>query len=556
MNPVMDVSAERLQELERIAHDYQRLQQLLEQAVRNENIERDGEMSVFYVDPQTHRIVDSNNTARTFLGYDTLIGKDIRTLETRLAQYDADTRTYTQSGITENVYTCQYQHADGYPLIVKVHQRSLPKNGQTLLHYRLEDQSLHHQFWRELQRRENTCFKFQEKLKTLNEIMIELSRIESFDALCENVIRLGMERLGFDRLSLWFVDRERQMMLGSCGVDERGEIRAEHGMQWSYHDTHVEDFLKGKTDATIAQDDDPIYNDRSEIIGQGWHLTAPLMHGRACVGILTADNYLRKQPIKNYEAELLRQYGLAVGQLTELLRTRKQAVVLQLVEEQNKMLHKFITDVGHDFRTPLSIISTKSFLIRRVDDTAQKSVLAQDIQQQVMAISAMLTNMSDYLQLTYGQEMNCEPVALRNFVQSVIDSYRDQDQNAQFCWQVTLSTDVMVNIDSYYMGQALGEIIENAIQYTLGKEGVKICFVQAYDEIGVQISDKGVGIDPKDLPHIFKPLYRADEARTERRSGLGLAVAKAIVEAHDGRITVESTVGAGSTFTVWLPILP
>lgn len=542
-------------EMERITREYRHIEALLKQAEQGENLERYGELSILYVDPTTSHILEVNTAVIDFLGYDreTLLKMDIHALEVHPPEHANSMQMYVQNGLEERIYTCAYKHADGYARTVKVYQRTLPREGRMVLHYRLEDLSVAHQLWRELQRREDSCFKFQEKLKTLNEIMLELSHIESFDKLCEQIVQLGTKRLGFDRLGLWFLDRDKQMMMGSYGVDERGELRPEHDVSWSYLNTSIEAFINGKTEATVARDDQPIYNDRSEIIGYGWHMIAPLMHGNVCVGVVTADNYLRKQAIKNYEAELLRQYGLAVGQLTELLRTRQQAITLQLIEKQNKMLQKFVRDVGHDFRTPLSIISTKSFLIRRVEDPAQKSNLAQDIQQQVMTINTMLTHMSEYLELTYGQEMHREPTALRNFVQSIIDGYRDQSQYAHVQWQVKLEYDATVVIDRHYIGQALGEIIKNAIQYTLSKNIIRVNLLHTPDEIGIQIHDNGVGIDAKDLPHIFEPLYRADEARTERRSGLGLTVSKSIVEAHGGRIIAESIVGVGSTFTVWLP---
>lgn len=555
MTSSLHVPAEYLLQLEHIAREYGRIEALMQQVAQGESLERFGDLSILYVDPSTLRIVETNSAALDFLGYshEALIGMDIRALEVYRPEYSASHHTYIQNGSEEQLYTCDYRHVQGHTVTVTVHRRQMPRDGRTVFHYRLEDRSLAQRIRRELQRREDTSFKFQEKLKALNDIMLELTRIDSFDALCEQVIRLGMQRLGFDRLGMWFLDRENQMMIGSYGVDERGELRDEHEMRWSYRETYIQAFVDGKTDTTIAHDDEPIYNHHSEVIGYGWHVTAPIMHGSVCIGVLTADNYLRNYPIKSYEPELLRQYGLAVGQLTELLRRRQQAIALHLAEEQNKMLHTFLKDVGHDFRTPLSIISTKSFLIRRVESGEQKDAFAHDIQQQVMAISGMLNNMSEYIELIYGREMYREPTPLRNFVQSVIDGYRDQSQYAKVRWRVTLDRDATVMIDRQYMSQALGAIIENALQYTLDIGHVRINFLQAAHEIGIQIHDNGIGIHARDLPNIFKPLFRVDEARTERRSGLGLTLAKTVVEAHGGRITVESQVGQGSTFTVWLP---
>lgn len=82
-----------------------------------------------------------------------------------------------------------------------------------------------------------------------------------------------------------------------------------------------------------------------------------------------------------------------------------------------------------------------------------------------------------------------------------------------------------------------------------------ISLAQSREGHVITVKDNGAGIDPKDLPHIFEPFYRADAARSPGKSGfgLGLAIAKSIVEAHDGEISAESTLGQGSRFVIRLP---
>jgi signal transduction histidine kinase len=103
--------------------------------------------------------------------------------------------------------------------------------------------------------------------------------------------------------------------------------------------------------------------------------------------------------------------------------------------------------------------------------------------------------------------------------------------------------------------QVIASVIENAVHYT-PETGKILVYTEVQNQhVAVVVKDTGIGISEEDWPHIFEPFYRADQARstTNGRSGLGLAIAKHIVEAHNGSIEVQSAFGYGSTFTILLP---
>lgn len=118
---------------------------------------------------------------------------------------------------------------------------------------------------------------------------------------------------------MWLLDREREQMVGTYGTDETGAVRAEHAQGWSYHQTYIAQFLAGKTETVFAYDESPIYDDRSQIIGYGWHMSAPIRHGETFLGVLTVDNLLNKRPINDHDRELLRLYALMAGKLVDLI---------------------------------------------------------------------------------------------------------------------------------------------------------------------------------------------------------------------------------------------
>jgi len=115
---------------------------------------------------------------------------------------------------------------------------------------------------------------------------------------------------------------------------------------------------------------------------------------------------------------------------------------------------------------------------------------------------------------------------------------------------------LVVSGDADRLKQVLLNLVDNAIKHT--PDGGAVRITGASTDAGLvvlSVSDTGDGIPPQDLPHVFDRFYRVDKSRSRERggAGLGLAIAKSIVEAHGGGIEAHSTLGSGATFTVWLP---
>src|SRR5690606_18884239 len=114
----------------------------------------------------------------------------------------------------------------------------------------------------------------------------------------------------------------------------------------------------------------------------------------------------------------------------------------------------------------------------------------------------------------------------------------------------------LISCDYNMLIRAVTNLIANALNYTpIGGE-IRVQVYREGDYVGIRVQDNGIGIDPADLPHIFERFYRADKARSADTggTGLGLSITQRIIEAHAGEIRVESKPGAGSTFTILLPV--
>jgi len=113
-----------------------------------------------------------------------------------------------------------------------------------------------------------------------------------------------------------------------------------------------------------------------------------------------------------------------------------------------------------------------------------------------------------------------------------------------------------VSLDAEAMGQALANLVDNAIKYSGDRRVLRVKAALRDGHLAVTVADEGLGIPPEEQERIFEKFYRIGRSETQGRrgSGVGLALVRHIVEAHGGRVTVESQPGRGSRFTLWLPL--
>jgi len=242
----------------------------------------------------------------------------------------------------------------------------------------------------------------------------------------------------------------------------------------------------------------------------------------------------------------------------ELIAARKQAEEARLMKEQ------FAANVSHELRTPLNIImgfSEVMYLTPEVyGDLDWPSTLRRDVYQIYNSSRHLLKMIDDVLELSrfemVGFTLQKEHMSLEPLLRDTVDIAEKLFRGRPICLEVDVTQDLpTLEIDVTRIRQVLLNLLNNAARFT--EEGtVRVKVWRADGEVRVTVSDTGPGIPADELPHLFEEFYQVDRSMHRRHGGvgLGLAISKHFVEAHDGRIWVESEEGVGSTFTFVLPI--
>lgn len=160
---------------------------------------------------------------------------------------------------------------------------------------------------------------FQHDLKTLHEVNLELSSLETLDDLCQRTIELARERLGIDRIGLFLTDADHTELIGTFGVDTQGMVRNERYYRELIRQDHWTKQIDEAPNRVIFWTNVPHF-DNGQVVGEGWRVAAGLWNGHAVIGYLVTDNLLTQRPARPYETELLSLLGATVGHLVTIRR--------------------------------------------------------------------------------------------------------------------------------------------------------------------------------------------------------------------------------------------
>jgi PAS domain S-box-containing protein len=530
---------------------------------------------------------------------------------------------------------------------------------------------------------EEEALHFQQQLKQLNEITIELESVDTLTELCRQAVVLGREKLGFERIGIWLsLDDNPDMRQGMWGTDKDGNLIDERHLLVPVPEHEAKLTSEGDIFA-LNNDDLRHYNHEINSTGDGWLLIGLMWDGTKRVGWVFADNVVYGKPLTKNVSELFRLYAATIGLLcvrqiadeklreseiryraitetssdiimivdkeanvtyispslkvvmgieptriigqsvmqiihrddipeaTHLLQqclqfphlntrmnefrarhayghwVQMEAVITSMIDdpvingiliscrdlthrliaderkrimererERASVLRQFINDISHDFRTPLSTISTNAYLLK-LGKQEHITKRVDMIDQQIERLAKLIDNMNTITKLDETSHIRMEQVNINRILESISYDKSQDIQDKQLNLTLELQTPLPAVIGNVsLLNDAFYHLIDNAIQFCNPEDSIMIQSSEDQESVIIQITDTGDGIAQEDIPFIFDRLYRADKARSTDTggSGLGLAITRRIIDLHQGHIEVSSQLDEGTTIHLRLPI--
>ncbi|MDX1359555.1 MAG: HAMP domain-containing sensor histidine kinase, partial [Clostridia bacterium] len=222
------------------------------------------------------------------------------------------------------------------------------------------------------------------------------------------------------------------------------------------------------------------------------------------------------------------------------------------LQEEDSMRKRLSNDIVHELKTPIAVLSTNIEAILdgvyKADDERMSVLLSQ-----TNRLARLVNNLSDLTMLeTESKNDRHNQVNLTNVLESIFTVYMPAASDKNIDLQKEIENDLLVNGNEDRLLQVFVNILSNSMKYTDEGGNITIRAFSSGGDIVCEVEDNGIGIDDKDLPFIFNRFYRGDESRSRETggSGIGLAIAKAVVSSHGGEIKVNSKKGEGTKITV------
>jgi signal transduction histidine kinase len=275
-----------------------------------------------------------------------------------------------------------------------------------------------------------------------------------------------------------------------------------------------------------------------------WHFMRPLQDLTHAIQAMQQGQFGQAVPVRTQDE---------LGKLTQAFNQMSSDLT-----QANFLRRRMTADVAHDLRTPLTIIS--GHLEGLQDGTLKPtSQRFEAMNREVSRLKRLVDDLRT-LSLADSGELNlrCQFVDVGGLLRHVATSFQPLLDKEQLSVDIRLTSELHpLWADRERIGQVLGNLMNNAIRHT--PAGGKIILSACEDAQGFEIAvqDTGEGIPADKLPYIFERLYRVNESRSQQHgeSGLGLAIVRSLVEAHGGKISVQSEVGVGTTLTIRFPVV-
>lgn len=284
-------------------------------------------------------------------------------------------------------------------------------------------------------------------------------------------------------------------------------------------------------------------------------LVVPLILDGKIIGSISLRQNHQSRRWQPSEIELAQsvaaQAAIAVHQSRLYQKTRQQAEQLLELDRQKT---EFFQNISHEFRTPLTLTigPLESAVAQKQGLSYEQAAIALRNSRRLLRL---VNQLLDLQRLDAGRmQSNFRPCDLVEFVSQTVDSFRTYCQKKEIALKTELAECPEIYLDLEKFDKVLYNLLSNAMKFTPAGGSITVILQPAGDHCLLKVIDTGIGIRPDQIPHLFERFRQAEGSanRSYEGSGLGLALVKELVELHGGQISVESTYGEGTTFTVWL----
>ncbi|MCM3786949.1 ATP-binding protein [Domibacillus indicus] len=225
------------------------------------------------------------------------------------------------------------------------------------------------------------------------------------------------------------------------------------------------------------------------------------------------------------------------------------------IKHLEQMRKDFVANVSHELKTPITSIKgfSETLLDGALNDPDAAKMFLEIIWKESGRMERLVADLLDLSKIEQkGLTLNLTAVPLKKLLSEVIVTLESRLEAKDIALQMNVSDHLVIQGDEYRLKQVFVNLITNAILYTPKGGQIFVDAIESDQMVNVKVSDTGIGIEKAELPRIFERFYRVDKARSRDSggTGLGLAIVKHIMEAHHGKINVESKLNEGTTFTV------
>ncbi len=253
--------------------------------------------------------------------------------------------------------------------------------------------------------------------------------------------------------------------------------------------------------------------------------------------------------------------GVVISELTAKTRNRaleasRRENQIELLKAKEKLQAAVLSSISHDVRTPLvSITGALSSILndKQLDKNTEEELLKTAFEESTR-LNRIVENLLDMTRIEAGAlQISWQPAEIRDVVGVALEQLKRSLGERKV--HIDIPRDLPeVRIDFVLMARVLANIIDNAVKYSPPDSTVHISAQKAGDNLCLRVRDRGFGIPEKDLPNVFNKFYRGERAEKIPGTGLGLSICKGIVEAHKGKLRLESVEKQGTTVIIELPL--